>query len=239
MVGCRTSPGWHSTGLYAPAGEVITASAPAGTAAKLSLRIGCHTNELWDKETWNRCPEITLHKPLDGETPGGQPLRRADLRGGRQAGRYGGRDDRRRRRGAAVRAGRKPGRPNGGGSALAPAPWAELATSKVILSVPAEVVRQLDDPAPLLQYWDRVLDCDAELAGISHAAGAAGTVRARRADFGRLHALGLSDHDAPRRGPDDGRPGEAHRTATGPGACITRWATTTSRPTGPSTAPAR
>lgn len=74
MVGCRTSPGWHSTSLYAPAGEVITASAPAGTAAKLSLRIGCHTNELWEKETWNRCPEITLHKPLDGETALANPF---------------------------------------------------------------------------------------------------------------------------------------------------------------------
>lgn len=33
-----------------------------------------------------------------------------------------------------------------------PAPWAELGTSKVILSVPAEVVRQIDDPTPLLKY---------------------------------------------------------------------------------------
>jgi hypothetical protein len=159
-------PGWHSTGLYAPAGKVITASAPAGTAAKLSLRIGCHTDELWDKDVWNRCPEITLHKPLDGETalanPFGGPIY---VEVGKAAGTVG----------VTIAGGVEapyfilgqtlPAQWRQ--SRLAPAPWAELATSKVILSVPAEVVRGLDDPTALMQYWDRVLDCDAALAGIS------------------------------------------------------------------------
>ncbi|MBD3292929.1 MAG: hypothetical protein GF393_08405 [Armatimonadia bacterium] len=45
-----------------------------------------------------------------------------------------------------------------------PAPRAELATSKVVLTVPSEVVRDLEDPRPLLRLWDRVMDLDADLA---------------------------------------------------------------------------
>jgi hypothetical protein len=51
----------------------------------------------------------------------------------------------------------------------APGPWAELATSKIVLTVPSDEVRALDDPAPLLRFWDRVLDADADLAGIPRA----------------------------------------------------------------------
>ena len=49
-----------------------------------------------------------------------------------------------------------------------PAPWAELATSKIILTVPASVVRGLDDPEALLAVWDKGLDAQADLAGIPH-----------------------------------------------------------------------
>ncbi len=48
-----------------------------------------------------------------------------------------------------------------------PAPWAELATDKIILTVPSYRIRQLDDPAKLLQFWDEVMDADAKLADIS------------------------------------------------------------------------
>ena len=157
--------GWHSTGLYAPAGETITASVPAKARPRVVIRIGCHTDLLWDKDKWDRCPEITVHKPLLGETmvasPFGGPIY---VEVGKPAG-DGERDDCRRRGGPLFHPGPNQACPV---AALrtAPAPWAELATSKVILSVPSEVVRRLDDPVALLEYWDRVLDCDAELAGI-------------------------------------------------------------------------
>lgn len=38
------------------------------------------------------------------------------------------------------------------------------ATRKVILTVPSEAVRDLDDPAELMRFWDKVLDSCAELA---------------------------------------------------------------------------
>ena len=159
-------PGWHSTGLYAPAGETITATVSAGSsAARLSVRIGCHSDHLWDLDTWNRCPEMTVRKPLAGKTQlassfGGPIYIEVDkpagavsmtIAGGVEAPYFifGQTTPTQWRR-----------------SRTAPAPWAELATSKVILSVPSEVIRKLDDPVALLQHWDRVLDCDAALAGI-------------------------------------------------------------------------
>ena len=45
-----------------------------------------------------------------------------------------------------------------------PGPWAELGTPKVVLTVPSAAIRDLDDPAALLQFWDRVLDGAADLA---------------------------------------------------------------------------
>src|SRR5207237_2794196 len=48
----------------------------------------------------------------------------------------------------------------------APAPWAELETKKIILSVPSEKIRHLDDPEALLKFWDQVLDAEADLATI-------------------------------------------------------------------------
>ncbi len=46
-----------------------------------------------------------------------------------------------------------------------PAPWAELETRKVILTVPSTVVRHLEDPVELMELWDHVLDSCAELVG--------------------------------------------------------------------------
>jgi len=49
---------------------------------------------------------------------------------------------------------------------MAPAPWAELETKKVILSIPSEKIRQLDDPEALMKFWDEILDAEADLATI-------------------------------------------------------------------------
>lgn len=48
-----------------------------------------------------------------------------------------------------------------------PAPWAELATDKIILTVPAYRIRQLNNPVKLMQFYDEVMDADADLAKIS------------------------------------------------------------------------
>jgi len=44
-----------------------------------------------------------------------------------------------------------------------PAPWAELATDKIIFSVPAVRIRQLKNPTALMRFYDTVMDADADL----------------------------------------------------------------------------
>jgi hypothetical protein len=163
-------PGWHSTGLYAPPGEPITVELPRRALGRnLRLRIGAHNDRLWHKERWKRAPEICLERALD-ETPhrsasafGGllylEVPRDCDLgtidvrvKGAVGAPHYvHGVTD-----------------PNEWRSSIRkrPAPWAELQTRKVILTVPSEVVRELDDPAALMDLWDGVLDACADLAAI-------------------------------------------------------------------------
>lgn len=169
-VGIDTAvPDWHSTGLYAPAGSVVTVEVPASAAGKgLWVRIGPHSDGLWHHDAWRRAPDICLRKalaqartdlasPFGGlvyvEVPRGCGLGTvvATVRGCVEApwfvlGQ------------TQPDAWRKTIRQR-------PAPWAELASAKVVLTVPSDAIRKLDDPDALMQFWDRVLDACADLAG--------------------------------------------------------------------------
>ncbi|SDH65113.1 Peptidase M60, enhancin and enhancin-like [Pedobacter terrae] len=48
-----------------------------------------------------------------------------------------------------------------------PAPWTELATDKIILTVPTYRIKTLENPESLLKLWDEIMDADADLAIIS------------------------------------------------------------------------
>jgi len=48
-----------------------------------------------------------------------------------------------------------------------PAPWAELATDNIVFTVPSYRIRYLSSPVKLMQFWDEVMDADADLADIS------------------------------------------------------------------------
>lgn len=162
--------GWHSTGLYAAPGEVITVQlSPAAAGKRLSVRIGAHKDGLWRHRSWRRSPEVCRAYRIDS------PLTRAanafgglvyiDVPGGCKLGRVPitvagaveapyfvlGRTD--------PAAWRKTIRHR-------PAPWAELATSKVVLTLPSKVVATLDDPTGVMKFWDEVLDACAELVAI-------------------------------------------------------------------------
>ncbi len=163
-------PAWHSTGLYAAPGEAITIEVPAEAAGKgLHVRIGAHSDSLWHHSSWHRVPEVCRSFPLNApstkaanafggpiyiEVPGGCKLGAvsAKITGAVEAPFY-----------------------VLGKTVLAQwretirhrtAPWAELATSKVIITLPSANVRALDDPEDLMRFWDRVLDACAELATI-------------------------------------------------------------------------
>lgn len=49
-----------------------------------------------------------------------------------------------------------------------PAPWAELEFDNIIISIPSEEVRSLDNPDTLATLWDKIMKGIAELAGIPH-----------------------------------------------------------------------
>ncbi len=166
-----TVPDWHSTGLYAPPGSVIQVIVSDDAAnAGLRVRIGAHKDELWHKAQWNRVPEITVEQPLNqqrveiGTAFGGLVylvvprnclhaqidvhiqgaveaplfvLDETNLDEWRNTIRH------------------------------APAPWGELATDKIILTLPTRVLATLENPDILMRWWDTVLDAQADLRTIS------------------------------------------------------------------------
>ena len=162
-------PDWHSTGLYAPPGEGIIVQIPEAAAKLgLGLRIGAHTDHNWHHASWTRFPEISRSWPIN-------------VTAGKTASPFGGLIY------VTVPshclAGKITVRISGavaaplfvaGKTSLSewrdtirqfPAPWAELASDKVIVTLPSTAIRTLDDPEALMQVWRKVLDLDAELAG--------------------------------------------------------------------------
>jgi hypothetical protein len=162
--------GWHSTGLYAAPGQVIEVVVPASAVdVRLSVRIGAHTDRIWHLNTWRRYPEISRSWPLREQTT-------------RIASPFGGLiyiEVPRRSRTAQFEVVVDGGVPAAfyrlGHTSVdqwrseirnRPAPWAELAGRHVILTIPADAARKLEDPETLMRFWDQVMEACAELAGI-------------------------------------------------------------------------
>ncbi len=161
---------WQSTGLYANAGEIVTvtplANLPPGVTVE--IRVGCHTDRLFgDTITqWRRFPSLSRVFPLlSGPTPVanafGGPIF-VVARGNADAN-FSLRFDN------AVEA---PFFVLGRTSVAAwqtirqhPAPWAELVGHNMILHFPASQIRTMDDPTPLLEWWDKVVAAQDWLVG--------------------------------------------------------------------------
>lgn len=162
-------PGRHSFGAYARPGSVISVRLGDGKQAPprgLRLRIGAHSDDLHKRPSWPRMPRISRTFAVDA----------ADLRIGSAFG------------GLVYLEVQEPSTGTievlientvpaplfvlGTTTAdrwreqerAQPGPWAELATGKVVLTVPSSAIRDLDDPTSVLQFWDRVLDGAADLA---------------------------------------------------------------------------
>ncbi|MHA3775671.1 M60 family metallopeptidase [Verrucomicrobiota bacterium sgz303538] len=166
-----TIPGWHSTGLYADAGAKLTVKLPPECVAQgYALRIGCHTDRLYHLDQWKRIPEISSSTPLqNAETVAASPF------------------------GGLVYlvvpdkvAQEKPFAATISGAVESPyfvlgettdaqwqqirqrpAPWAELACKGVILTVPSDVAREVNNPTELMQYWQRVVDAEDDLSNVA------------------------------------------------------------------------
>lgn len=173
-------PDWHSTGLYAAPGELIAVTvmgdaAPANNARRggnghLRVRIGCHKDQLWHLDRWQRVPSITSNWSMDDkeiivssafggliyiEVPDRIDAMQVSLRieGAVEA--------------PLFVLGETTNAQWTGEIRDRSAPWAELASDRLILTVPTEVARKIDDPQMLMEHWVKVLDADADLATIS------------------------------------------------------------------------
>lgn len=164
------SPYWQSTGLYAIPGQPITVTVPdIAVDNGLSVRIGCHSDQLWRLDAWSRAPDICSRRPIQSEETqavnafGGlvyletprdwsTPPFRVAIAGAVPAPHY-------------VH-GVTPIDQWRQSIRQLPAPWAELQTDKVILTLPSEVIRDLDDPEQLMSFWDDIMDRYMELLGL-------------------------------------------------------------------------
>ncbi|MEW6358864.1 MAG: M60 family metallopeptidase [Planctomycetota bacterium] len=160
-------PLWHSTGLYAAPGEVVTVTVPPSAAGKgLKVRIGSSHCKNWSQPKWFRAPEITREFAVQGPitraanafggliyivAPENCKLGaiKATIAGGVEAPYF--------VLGKTTPAEWRTIRQR-------PAPWAEIASNKAILTVPSDEARKLDNPAAILDVWHRILDACAELA---------------------------------------------------------------------------
>ena len=159
----------HSTGLYAAPGEPVTVTMPAAVARNggLGVRVGAHSEEIWNSAEWRRMPAISRRFPVTTGTTsvanafGGLIYIEVPLN---------------------ANLGRIPVTVAGAVAAPlfvlgetdpaawrneirhAPGPWAEIAGRNMIVTTDAREVRGLDDPAAVAETWDRVLDLNAELA---------------------------------------------------------------------------
>lgn len=161
-------PGWHSTGLYAVAGEPITVTIPASVADKgYAVRIGCHSDTLYHLDEWQRAPDITCSDTLATPTTktasafGGLiyievPGRAKDdapfsaaIQGGIAAPLFVlGKDDDATWKEIRQR----------------PAPWAEMACDKMIISFPREVAQAINNPTELMQFWKAVVEAQDDIS---------------------------------------------------------------------------
>jgi len=163
MVEIDTSvPDWHGMGLYAPAGRIIRVTLPESAVKKgIGVRIGGHTDTLWDTDKWDRFPEISRRWPLDSiatdvaspfggtvyiDVPQNCSLGKVAVKviGAVHAIRY--------VRGVTTKAEWEKMLSEPGG------PWADLEANQIILSVPRSAVEHLSDPERLMAYWDHVAD---------------------------------------------------------------------------------
>ncbi|WP_341840119.1 M60 family metallopeptidase [Chitinophaga caseinilytica] len=164
----------YSTGLYAVAGEYIEVTVPESLIGKdVSIQIGAHSDNLtrWvaGGEDWRRMPDIvrvdTVRKkttriasPFGGliyitASPKSDSWT-ADVKIARAV------------KAPLFIAGKTTAEQWKQQLAASKAPWGELATDKVILTIPDSILRQVNDPENVLKLWDLIVGGEMELAQI-------------------------------------------------------------------------
>jgi hypothetical protein len=165
---------WHSTGLYAAPGEIITVELPPEVKGQgFAVQIGSHSDQLWGAKSWSRAPQIvkrtkadagrtSLANPFGGlvyiTTPVKAKLGKveATIANAVEAPRF-------------VLGSTTPEQWKASRNALGP--WAEFESKNVIITVPSEAARKVENPAELMKFWDKVLDTCADLTAVPHERG--------------------------------------------------------------------
>jgi hypothetical protein len=164
-------PRWHSTGLYAAPGHVVRIDVPSSVVNRdFKVRIGAHTDTLWHLAKWERFPDVSLAFPIRtvhvkvGSPFGGliyiEVPEKTDVRsftatilGGFPSARF--------------ILGQTTAEQWAEMRRDAPAPWGEVESASLILTAPLSELKNLDNPAELMGFWDRILQAQADLAGWS------------------------------------------------------------------------
>jgi len=190
-----TVPRWHSTGLYAAPGEVVKVTMPdqAASTGSFHIRVGAHSDEIWNRSKWRRMPVISRRFPVSKAT-----TQVANALGGLiyiEVPAYAWLGEISVEIEGAVAAplfvlGQTEAEAWRNEIRHAPAPWAEIATRNMVVTTDSREVRGLDDPAAVAEAWDRILELSAELAAWGPAArsGAERFVVDRQISVGYMHA---------------------------------------------------
>ncbi|XP_072003755.1 TRPM8 channel-associated factor homolog [Engystomops pustulosus] len=168
-----TNPGgdaWRSTGLYLPPNQRATLVFPASAVGKgLQVQVGCHSDNLSSAKELYRAPVVVHRKNVDGEKVvissiwGG--LLYIIVKGKSQLGTV-----------PVTVYGAEPAPTFIKGQTSSSlwmetlrslaAPWAELITENIILTVPSDAIRSLEDPEAVLCLWDKIMEAVADLAAV-------------------------------------------------------------------------
>ncbi|MBJ02936.1 MAG: hypothetical protein CMK00_08720 [Planctomycetes bacterium] len=160
---------WLSTGLYAAPGEALRVRVKSGKATGWGLRIGAHSDSIFYHGEWRRWPnishrfqlrekEVWVASPFGGliyVVPAGHMKDEVCLQFSHVV------------PAPLFRSFESNAEKHWLNERDAPAPWAELAGEYLILTVPSEALRNLDDPARITDYWDRVIQANCQLGGRS------------------------------------------------------------------------
>ena len=178
------NPVWRTTGLYAGPGRPVHVTVGAGldpaalSAAGIRIRIGVHTDTLWDADEWHRFPDINRVEDITGPafdvaSAFGGPIQvevpvGANLGVLAAAFLFEGAYDMARYDAAADNAA---GFLDAVGAT--PASWVEFGSDKIRFFLPYSVAVQAyegdNTPAGLMAFWDAVVDAEADLATEPHA----------------------------------------------------------------------
>ena len=210
----RGAGGWTAkemrpTGLYAAPGEVITVTAPPSIfGLGFEVVIGAYNGNLSNRDKWERYPRLQRSVEIEGPVTtisnalGGLVTIRVpreskhgsldfSIAGAVEAPLYiAGKTDLREWRDRIRKA---------------PAPWAELASDRIILAIPSSFIRGLADPDKVMDVWDDIIEKAAELCGGVDRS----QYRAERIVFERQTSAGYMHSGYPVAAPQDNSANQA------------------------------